>query len=59
MLIPTAPAILNAIRHATGAEIARLPVPTDPTVNYALQIRPGARIKSGVVDLRPGTRVAA
>ncbi|MFZ8941881.1 MAG: xanthine dehydrogenase family protein molybdopterin-binding subunit, partial [Gemmobacter sp.] len=25
VLIPTAPAILNAIRHATGAEIARLP----------------------------------
>lgn len=26
VLIPTAPAILNAIRHATGAEIARVPV---------------------------------
>ena len=25
VLIPTAPAILNAIRHATGAEITRLP----------------------------------
>ncbi|MEM9048318.1 MAG: molybdopterin cofactor-binding domain-containing protein [Pseudomonadota bacterium] len=25
VLIPTAPAILNAIRHATGAEIARVP----------------------------------
>jgi CO/xanthine dehydrogenase Mo-binding subunit len=25
VLIPTAPAILNAIRHATGAEIARTP----------------------------------
>jgi len=28
-------------------------------VNYALQIQPGARIVSCVVDLRPGTRVAA
>ena len=26
VLIPTAPAILNAIRHATGAEITRVPV---------------------------------
>jgi CO/xanthine dehydrogenase Mo-binding subunit len=26
VLIPTAPAILNAIRHATGAEIAQVPV---------------------------------
>jgi CO/xanthine dehydrogenase Mo-binding subunit len=25
VLIPTAPAILNAIRHATGAEITRVP----------------------------------
>ena len=25
VLIPTAPAILNAIRHATGAKITRLP----------------------------------
>jgi CO/xanthine dehydrogenase Mo-binding subunit len=25
VLIPTAPAILNAIRHATGARITRLP----------------------------------
>ena len=25
VLIPTAPAILNAIRHATGARINRLP----------------------------------
>ena len=25
VLIPTAPAILSAIRHATGAEITRLP----------------------------------
>ena len=25
VLIPTAPAILNAIRHATGAEITELP----------------------------------
>ena len=25
VLIPTAPAILNAIRHATGAEVTRLP----------------------------------
>jgi len=25
VLIPTAPAILNAIRHATGAEITRIP----------------------------------
>ena len=25
VLIPTAPAILNAIRHATGAEISKVP----------------------------------
>ncbi|MGO1120506.1 molybdopterin-dependent oxidoreductase [Rhodovibrionaceae bacterium A322] len=29
VLIPTAPAILNAIRHATGAEITRLPAMPD------------------------------
>ncbi|MBO6897871.1 MAG: molybdopterin-dependent oxidoreductase [Shimia sp.] len=29
VLIPTAPAILNAIRHATGAEISRLPARPD------------------------------
>ena len=29
VLIPTAPAILNAIRHATGAEISRLPAMPD------------------------------
>ena len=28
-LIPTAPAILNAIRHATGAELDRLPARPD------------------------------
>ncbi|MEC8196469.1 MAG: hypothetical protein VX228_09155, partial [Pseudomonadota bacterium] len=29
VLIATAPAILNAIRHATGAEISRLPARPD------------------------------
>jgi len=29
VLIPTAPAILNAIRHATGAVIPRLPARPD------------------------------
>ena len=29
VLIPTAPAILNAIRHATGAQITRLPARPD------------------------------
>ena len=29
VLIPTAPAILNAIRHATGAEVRDLPATPD------------------------------
>ena len=53
------PEVTNRITSDPSTELARLPTPTDPTVDYALQIRPGARIKSGVVDLRPGTRVAA
>jgi hypothetical protein len=53
----SAPQVNNRITTDPGTEIARLPVMDDPTVNYALQIRPGARIKAGVVDLRPGTRL--
>ena len=53
----SAPEVTNKITADPSTELARLPVPTDPTVNYALQIRPGARIVSGTVDLRPGTRV--
>lgn len=54
----SAPEVNNRITSDPSAELARLPVPVDPTVNYALQIRPGARIVNGAVDLRPGTRVA-
>lgn len=54
----SAPEVNNRITSDPSSEIARLPVMNDPTVNYALQIRTGARIKAGgVVDLRPGTRV--
>ena len=53
----TAPQINNPVAGDFSAEVARIPVPTDPTVNYALQIRPGARIVNGTVDLRPGTRL--
>ena len=38
VLIPTAPAILNAIRHATGAEITRVPA-LPHRVLAALQVR--------------------
>ena len=63
------PEVNNKITTSPAAEIARLPrvlrqagvVPTEAEkrVNYALQIRPGARIVNGVVDLRPGTRLVA
>jgi CO/xanthine dehydrogenase Mo-binding subunit len=39
VLIPTAPAILNAIRHATGAEITRVPA-LPHRVREALDARP-------------------
>ena len=61
------PYVNNKIAASPAAEIARLPrvlrqagvTPTEAEkrVNYALQIRPGARIVNGTVDLRPGTRV--
>jgi CO/xanthine dehydrogenase Mo-binding subunit len=39
VLIPTAPAILNAIRHATGAEITRVPA-LPHRVRAAIEARP-------------------
>jgi aldehyde oxidoreductase len=39
VLIPTAPAIVNAIRHATGAEITRLPA-LPHRIHEALRARP-------------------
>ena len=61
------PEVNNKITASPAAEIARLPrvlrqagvTPTEAEkrVNYALQIKPGARIVASTVDLRPGTRV--
>nr|WP_244467877.1 molybdopterin cofactor-binding domain-containing protein [Nitratireductor soli] len=42
VLIPTAPAILNAIRHATGAEIARVPA-TPSRILEAIRAREETR----------------
>lgn len=53
------PYVLNAITSDPAAELARLPVPTDPTVNYALMIGPGPAIQGGVVDLRFGSTLAS
>lgn len=47
----------NKITTDPATEIARIPVPTDPTVNYALMISPN--FWNGTVDLRPGTRLVA
>lgn len=47
-----APNVTNAIAGDPASELARLPIPTDPTVNYALQISPN--FWAGAVDLRAG-----
>ena len=41
VLIPTAPAILNAIRHATGAAVREVPV-TPAALHAALHAAPDA-----------------
>jgi hypothetical protein len=51
----SSPQVLNSITSDPATEIARIPTPTDPTVNYALQISPNNW--SGTVNLRPGTRL--
>jgi len=40
VLIPTAPAILNAIRHATGALVTRLPATPDRVLRAIREARP-------------------
>jgi CO/xanthine dehydrogenase Mo-binding subunit len=42
-LIPTAPAILNAIHHATGARIRRIPATPDRVVEAIAEARRGGR----------------
>jgi CO/xanthine dehydrogenase Mo-binding subunit len=41
VLIPTAPAILNAIRHASGAKVTRVPATPDLVLAAIKQARMG------------------
>ena len=54
VLIPTAPAILDAIRHATGAAITRAPGPAAPS-----SARRSARGGRAMTPARPGARTPA
>lgn len=47
----TAPEVTNSITSDPSAQLAYMPTPTNPTVNYALRISPN--FWSGAVDLQP------
>ena len=47
VLIPTAPAILNAIRHAIGAEITRVPALPHRVLEATQDLSPGAASDAG------------